>query len=176
MNKTIQTNFARLAVLLLPVRLRRGLMKAFLNVIVSPFASIKTALSQYAELKEIELRITGQTCRLRKMLNDQFDPTLRRIRVVDSALVDVAPFYAVPRADAENIQMIYPRPQTDYDPVVYVQLRSNAEAVPTDFYVVLPPALENELSDDSSNPKAKRLAALVNTYKLASKRWHTIVQ
>lgn len=157
MNNTILTDFKRLAVLLMPVRLRRSVFVAFMSVTMLPFSKIKRSLSAYANEKAKELKITGQTCKLQKLLNDTFDNEMRRIRIVDSALIDLPMIYVFPR-DADNVLFVGGK-----DNPVYIQMSVKTAAVATDFYVVIPKQLG--LSDNL------QLKALVNTYKLAAKRW-----
>jgi len=165
MNNAVLTDMKRLAALLLPVRLRQGIMMAILDVMVHPLSCIKRLLSEYADQKERELRITGQTCKLEKLLNDVFDndgdddTQKRRIRITDSELVDLPAVYVFPEGDTNNVLHLYPE-----EPKVYLQLSSEAAGIATDFYVELPRELK-KLADDP------QLKALVNTYKLASKRW-----
>ncbi len=163
MNRIVQTDLKKLANLLLPVRLRHGMMTAVLDVMMHPLSYIKRNLSEYADTKEAELKITGQTCKLEKMLNDNFDDGLRRIRVVDSSLVDLPAVYVFPRGDENNVLHVHSR---DDDNPVFLQLRGSMASIATDFYVELPTALRHLRKD-------ARLAALVNKYKLASKRWLT---
>ena len=157
MNNTILTDFKRLAVLLIPVRLRRSVLVAFLSAVVLPFSKIKRALSEYADEKIKELKITGQTCKLQQLLNDTFDNKERRIRIIDSSLIDLPMVYVFPRGN-DNVLFV-----EDKNRSVFVQMSVKTAAVATDFYVVIPKSLK--LFD---NPQLK---ALVNTYKLASKRW-----
>lgn len=157
MNNTKLTDFKRLAVLLTPVRLRRGVMTALMSAFALPFSKIKRSLCAYADGKNKELEITGQTCKLQKLLNDTFDVEERRIRIVDSTLVDIPMVYVYPRGSG-NVLFAGGK-----DSPVFVQLSANTATVATDFYVEVPKDLG--LYD---NPQLK---ALVNTYKLAAKRW-----
>ena len=157
MNSIILTDFKRLAVILLPVRLRRRVISAFMSVLSLPFSFIKRALKEFADQKTEELKITGQTCKLQKLLNDTFDTEQRRIRLVDSMQIELPMVYVFPRG-ADNVLFVGGK-----DNPVLIQTRDSNTAVPTDFYVIVPKQLglfENV-----------RLKALVNTYKLAAKRW-----
>ena len=161
MNKIALTDFKRLAVLLLPVRLRRSITTAFCDVMMQPFSYAKRLLCEFADKKAQGLRITGQTCKLEKLLNDTFDNEQRRIRITDSSTVDLPAVYVFQRGDENNVLYLY-----QDTPKIYLQLSSALAGVATDFYVELP----KELDDLFYNPQLK---ALVNTYKLASKRWLT---
>ena len=157
MNSLIHTDFKKLAVILLPVRLRHSVLSAFMSVTMLPFLFIKRALKEFADQKAEELKITGQTCKLQKLLNDTFDNEQRRILVIDSSEIDLPMVYVFPR-DADNVLFV-----SSKDNPVLIQARNNNTAVPTDFYVIVPKKLG--LFDNV------RLKALVNTYKLAAKRW-----
>lgn len=158
MNKIFLTDFKRLAVLLLPEKLRQKVVMALLEVMMLPWSYIKRSLSEYARSKENELKITGQVCKLRKLLNDSFDNEERRIRIVDSMEIDLPMVYVFP-SDSNQVLYLYPD-----NPPVWLQTDSKVASVRTDFYIELPEQLSNLVND-------ARLKALVNTYKLASKRW-----
>jgi len=92
----------------------------------------------------------SQVCYLRKALNDEFDPQLRRIKIEDGT---------------RNIRRyIYQRNVNRplYLGRMFLYLRGNYIDGGVDFVVVLPRGLEYD---------KYKLEALVNFYKLAGKRW-----
>ena len=92
----------------------------------------------------------SQVCYLRKALNDEFDPQLRRIKI----------------EDGRQKQRLYIYPRSANKPLylgkVFLYQRGAYIDGGVDFVVVLPLGLEYD---------RYKLEALVNFYKLAGKRW-----
>ena len=81
-------NFRRLALLLLPTFWRRPLFGAFAFALVTPVSHLHVRFMQYRQRTGYRLRHNGQVCYLRAVLNDEFDPELRRITLSDSDKTD----------------------------------------------------------------------------------------
>jgi hypothetical protein len=77
-------NYKRLATLLLPTFMRLRRIKVFLEAVIHPVEMLHTQLDRYRAETAYRLIHTGQTCRLRKVLNDNFDPVARRIYIVET--------------------------------------------------------------------------------------------
>ena len=88
-----------------------------------------------------------------------FDPGLRRITVSDT--VDNIGFITVHRRD-ENLEKLLPRRESGR--VLIVNRRGFSGVSAYDFWVNVPLALYGEVDTD-------RIRAVVNQYKLASKRF-----
>ena len=152
-----EVNYKKLA-LLLPVKLRRARMANFLYTCVLPLQRLARTFGTFRDEKDYRLSHNGQACHLRAVLNDQFDIQERRIYIGE---VDELPpntlylrrlskfLYAYPRAAGQPLVAN----RRGYD-------RSNLY----DFTVVLPAALQGAVDEN-------RLRAVVNLYKLASKRY-----
>lgn len=151
-------NVRKLALLLLPTFLRRPLLVALTCAAVSPLGYIHNLFAKFRGATSYTLTHNGQACYLRAVLNDYFDEGLRRITVTDPA-------------SSAGLLLIYHR-QTDRE--VLVPIRSSDRtmlisgrgfggASSIDFVVNIP--IELRGLDEV------RLKAVVNTYKLVSKRF-----
>lgn len=98
--------FKRLALLLLPTFLRRPLIAAVAYASVIPVQYLYVRFIRWKQDTDYRLNNNGQVCYLRAVLNDMFDPGLRRITVSDT--VDNIGFITVHRRD-ENLEKLLPR-------------------------------------------------------------------
>lgn len=74
----------RLGLQLLPMCLRRPLMGALIYAVTQPAAAELKELLRYRREVNEEMRRNGQTCNLRRMLNDTFDPVQRGIVIIET--------------------------------------------------------------------------------------------
>lgn len=153
-------DYKRLALMLLPIVLRKPLLAAYTWLGLSPIQSLARAFDNFRTTTDYRLQHNGQVCRLRALLNDIFDPTLRRIEVCDVA--SVGPLFLYHRSQNHSLTAYY----RSMGKSILVGRRGYQGAEGFDFAVVVPLALRA----DSFYNEA-RLRALVNTYKLASKRF-----
>ncbi|HIT81833.1 MAG TPA: hypothetical protein IAD09_06305 [Candidatus Caccoplasma merdavium] len=152
-------NFRRLALLLLPTFWRRPLFGAFAFALVTPVSHLHVRFMQYRQRTGYRLRHNGQVCYLRAVLNDEFDPELRRITISDSDKTDFGtvvyrrvarrPLKLPLRADSAGVK-------------IYRRGFTGAGAV--DFIVGIPAALRGNIDES-------RLSGVVDTYRLASMRY-----
>lgn len=158
-SKLYDVNFKRLALLLLPTFRRRPLTAAVAYAAVSPLQRLHTRFVLWKRDTDYRLRHNGQVCYLRGLLNDLFDPIDRRITVTDNA---------------ENVGYIILH-HRDTDQSVRFPARGSGRAVILnrrgyggvngyDFWVNLPVALYGKVD-------LAQVTGVVNTYKLASKRF-----
>ena len=141
----------RLGLQLLPLCLRKPLMGALVYAVTHPSASVLSALLRYrSEVKE-ELSRNGQTCHLRRMLNDEFDPTRRGIRIIETGHSSGVTLHL--RADGQE----QTTPQT-------LNCRSYGGSTELDFAVRLPWRLRSVVDE-------RRLTSMVRRYKLAGMRF-----
>lgn len=151
-------NFKRLALLLLPTFLRRPMMASLTYAVITPLGYIHTNFLQFRNDAAYRLNHNGQVCYLRAALNDTFDPELRRITVTDTAQ-NVGVMLVFQRDEDHPILV----PLRDSGTVMLVNRRGFGGASGYDFVVNIPLALRGLYE--------ARLTAVVNTYKLASKRF-----
>ena len=67
--------------MLTPIRMRKATLMSFLYVAVAPVMTLARKFDQYRQDTDYRLAPNGQTCYLRAMLNDYFDPQQRRITI-----------------------------------------------------------------------------------------------
>lgn len=159
-DRVYKVNIKRLALLTLPTWLRKPLVGALIYAGVTPLARLLQDLRSYRATTSYRLSHNGQVCKLRAVLNDEFDPELRRITIEDKQSE------ATKEAD-----VIY---QRDVGRWIILPKRSNGSVITHrrgfigtsgyDFWVNVPSELKNEQT-------TIRMEAIINTYKLASKRF-----
>jgi hypothetical protein len=91
-NRRYQVHFDYLAELALPALLRKPRLKAWLKALLQPLRQLYTTFLLYAEAARIELSYSSITIVLEGALNDQFDPTARRI-IIDNSDTELEPLY-----------------------------------------------------------------------------------
>ncbi|MDR2894241.1 MAG: hypothetical protein LBU97_02125 [Alistipes sp.] len=152
-------NFKRLALLMLPTFWRRPLLATFAYAMVTPLNYLHTRFVLLQRSTDYRLTHNGQVCYLRAVLNDQFDPIERRITITEEA-GGTGPLMLWHRSE-DRAQLL---PIRESDTAFIVNRRGFDGVNSFDFWVNIPVALL-ELVDTT------RLKAIVNTYKLASKRF-----
>lgn len=150
MSAMYNLNIDKLLVLLTPTFLRKRKLVAWLRMLATPLHKLLYDFQQARQADLYNLAHNSQVCYLRKALNDEFDPQLRRIKIEDGT---------------RNIRRyIYQRNVNRplYLGRMFLYLQGNYIDGGVDFVVVLPRGLEYD---------KYKLEALVNFYKLAGKRW-----
>lgn len=141
----------RLVVLLLPTSLRKAKLVAFVQALVAPIIQVHYSWLLKRNEDLYKMQHTGQVCRLRKVLNDQLDVSLRRIYINDGN--------AFPR------KYIYTRAENKPVFIGKTFIYQNDEYTNTgvDFTVFVP--------SEIINTEVFKLKALIEFYKLAGKRY-----
>lgn len=150
----------RLALLLLPTSYRKPLMAAFAQHLVQGVNVVCGDFMRWRQDRHYRLTHNGQVCYLRAALNDAFDQVERRITVEDE------------QSSEEHDSRLYLR---EMERPILLPLRGSGEAYIInrrgyggvsgyDFWVSIPYALRGKVDET-------RLARVVDTYRLASKRW-----
>lgn len=143
-------NIDKLLVLLTPTFLRKPKLIAWLRTLAMPLNKLLDDFKVHRERDLYNLAHNSQVCYLRKALNDEFDPQLRRIKI----------------EDGKQKQRLYIYPRSANKPLylgkVFLYQRGDYIDSGVDFIVVLPKNLTYD---------KYKLEALVNFYKLAGKRW-----
>lgn len=150
----------RLALLLLPTTLRRPLVAAFMQSAVQGCNVLHGDFMRWKADKDYRLSHNGQVCHLRAALNDTFDQTERRITVDDEEGGGQPGARLFVREMDRHILL----PVRDSGKAFIINRRGYGGVNGFDFWVSVPYALMGKID-------VPRLAALVDTYKLASKRW-----
>lgn len=152
-------NFCRLTQLLSPTFLRKEKMRAWLCLLVSPIQELQNIWLSNRRDNLYNVQHNSQVCYLRKMLNDEFDSTQRRILIDDGLGVEAFYIYT----EGEN-KPKYIRTEAENAPV-FLHPSSAYAGTGVDFYVLVPIGLEfNEI----------KMRALVDFYRLASKRYEIV--
>ncbi|MDM1548698.1 hypothetical protein HX096_12625 [Empedobacter falsenii] len=141
--------------MLLPTYLRKPRMIAFITL----FSAELTKLYNAWLVKKIEdekwLYHNSQVCKLRKILNDEFDDLQRRIIITDGQLYERKYIYTLGEKKPVKLGKIYIRQASDY------------ADTGIDFFVIVP--VEINIKQNKY-----KLEALINRYRLASKRYKII--
>lgn len=153
--------YKKLAVLLLPMCLRQRTLTALLSALVTPVQWLSERFAEYRRLKDIRLEHNGQVCRQRGLLNDQFDPVARRIRVTDNETQNVA--VIILRRLLHPVSRIDGRAKAGYK-ALRIYRRGWEATGSVGFVIEIPRELRGTINE-------QELQAVVNTYKLAGTRY-----
>ncbi len=149
--------------LLLSFQMRKPKIAAFIFSLVSPLKSLHFKWRKYREDNLYNLQHNGQVCYLRKALNDQFDPTLRRIRIGAATRRDTVYIFK------ENEEQNEPHAYTeDEDGTIWIFTEGETEDGGADFVVYVP--------TDIVSRQDYELRALIDFYKLGGKRYIIITE
>lgn len=153
MNKQVFTvDMKRLVILLMPVKWRQPTFIAWLGSLVVPVQMIYSSFMNNRAANLYNLAHNSQVCYLRKVLNDVFDPDLRRIRITDGQKHD--PKYIYTRGEQ--------RPK--YLGTMFLRRREDYISDGIDFRVIIPIGF-------ALQPVQHQMKATIDFYKLASKRY-----
>ena len=86
MNKIFDINYKRAVLLLLPTFLRKEVLVAFLRAMTAPVVTQHNLFLTNRTNNLYRLRMNGQVCYLRKVLNDAFPEANGAIRIEDGAI------------------------------------------------------------------------------------------
>lgn len=148
-------NFNRLVVQLMPTFLRQPRMIAFISLFSAELTKLHNAWLIKKSQDETWLQHNSQVCKLRKILNDEFDDIERRIKITDGQFYDRQYVYTLGEKKPKYLGKIFIRQNTDY------------ADTGIDFFVVVPVEINIEQNK-------YKLKAWVNRYRLASKRYKII--
>ncbi|MDR3287051.1 MAG: hypothetical protein LBT27_06385 [Prevotellaceae bacterium] len=147
--------YKKLVLQLLPTFLRKPFVCAFMYSTVQPVMSVKFAFDDYRTATNYRLNHNGQVCYLRAVLNDYFDPILRRITIGDAENnLETMIIYL---RETENFKIVPKRPSA-----LILNKRGFGGVNSFDFTINVPAELMQEND---------RITAITNIYKLASKRY-----
>ena len=107
-------DFNKLVVLNQPTFLRKNVMVAFLHALIFPIKKLYYQWFIYRNENLRKLTHNGQVCYLRKVLNDTFDPSLRRIEIHNGNKYNRVYIYTTPEHSPHYLGTIYLHPNSDY--------------------------------------------------------------
>ena len=144
-------NYKKLVLLLIPTFLRKPKLVAYLHCLTKPVDELYYQWKQKREDDWYKLKHNGQRCKLRKVLNDKLDSTLRRIYIDDGTSYPRKYIYTPAEQKPVYLGKMY--------------IRSNSEYQNTgvDFIVFVPTEI--------AETQIHYLRYLINYYKLAGKRY-----
>lgn len=155
----------KLVTWLVPPRQRFVLFTELVKVAATPLSFVYQLFTNYRLDIDYRLLITPQVCYLEKIINDSFDKEQRRINISDALNYQVILIHTdeaqIPLMTHQDNQGTY------YDesiPVIH-DVSAYADSG-NDFYVNVPFTL--------TNTQEHKLKNIINTYKLASKRYKII--
>lgn len=153
-------DLTRLVAEQLPTAMRKPLMHQLASVLVRPLNTLHASLTDLRRRSVYRATRNGQVCYIQAALNDEFDITERRIRVIDASSTDWIVLRRQPDIVEERQWVMAQRGRP-----ILVPRQNGVGAVGFDFAVIT-----NGVAHDRN-----RLIDLVNYYKLASKRY-TIIE
>lgn len=155
----IQVDFRRIIIWLLPVDPRTTIEVSWLQALFAPLRTLYTLFNGRRVTNLYTLSITPQVCYLEKMLNDRYDDTERRIYITDGERVPDVYIYL---EDEQKPLYIYL--DSEASPV-YIYTKAERETGESDFVVHVPSTI---IYNDNE------MRALLDSYKLASKRYNIV--
>lgn len=158
-------DYKKLALMLLPTIYRKPTVAVLAQSLVGGVEAVYKEFMRWRKEKDYRLWHNGQTCYLRAVLNDEFDPTARGITVTDGKNGDPVELVVWKRSEG--------RPKIMRMAGTGNGLMLNRRGFGSrgyDFWVNVPIRVR---PSSASARKLFELAldAKVNDYKLASKRW-----
>lgn len=159
-------NFKRLVVFLLPTFLRKRRTYEYLLALIEPIVVLYTEFKKYRADVIYRLEHDSTVYSIENVLNDSFDPQLRRIEIKD--VFEGQPLYFY--EEAAN-KPVYFYPESDNKPVYFYGDSYFAPAT-TDFIVLMPDDLKPPIG--SLSLRISEIKKEVDYYKLASKRYEIV--
>lgn len=169
MSNFYQFDWNILLKLLLPKRLVKLKILSFLTALVSPLRLLHLEFLRFRAHSLYKIKFNSQIVYLENVLNDVFDPILRRIVIQNAVFKNPIYFYE----PEENKEVFFYEPE-DNQPV-YFREPNEFVGDGVDFFVFVPPDLQ------PSNPQQEqnlltRMNGLINYYKLYSKNYSIVWQ
>lgn len=145
-------DWSRLVIMNIPPFLRKIKLVAFVQVLILPIAQVYNDWNSKRKNEDwYKLEHTGQVCKLRKVLNDKLDISQRRIYISDGNSFPRKYIYT----RAENRPVFIGK--------IFIYQNDEYSNTGADFIVYVP--------SEIINTKIHELKALIEFYKLASKRY-----
>ncbi len=144
-------NFKKMGIGFLPLDLRQPKNIAYVLALLEPVEWLYYQWLQKRDFDWYRLKHTGQVCKLRKVLNDNLDKSLRRIYIAQGTAFPRKYIYT----KAEN--------KPKYLGTYFIKSQDEYENTGVDFIVFVPTEIKTASID--------QLKYLLNYYKLAGKRY-----
>ena len=155
-----RVDFDRLIVMMIPKWYHKAIIVSYLKSLLTPIKTMSLRFNQKRSLDEYKIAHNGQVCYLRKVLNDSFDPTLRRIQIVDGNRYSPMYIYTDPEMKPKFLNTIHLRDESVY------------QDTGIDFLVLLPKEVyDKQITQIQNTTRFYDVEGVVDYYKLASKRY-----
>lgn len=149
-------DYVKLVNWLVPARIRKAILLAYLNVMVSGVVYLYQDFTRFRKAKLYQLMITPQVCYLEMLLRDRYDNVLRRIWIDDG--IDKPPFYIYVH-DELKPRFIY---RTSEAKPRFIYTAGESGLLQDDFIIHVPADVRFEMAE---------MRSLVKNYKLAGTRF-----
>lgn len=154
-------NWYRYAVQMLTVDLRKIKLAQYVISLIEPIRITYNDFLQFRRQQLYEAEINGQTIKLKRVLNDTFDPVERRIYITNGDYLSPPIFYD----NYKNRPVIFYNNGNSSNPAFYYNNRLGDRAN-VNFYVHVP---------DSVFFDKTRVRALVNKYKIFGRTFEIVL-
>jgi hypothetical protein len=151
-------DFNRLGILLLPTFLRKQNLVAFIQTLLLPIDSLYYIWYNWRIDNIIKIEHSGQVCYLRKILNDEFDPVRRKIRLESGNLFETTYIYTV--GEGKDV-LLYTENENK---TIWLRTESETADSGLDFIVWVP--------SDVYKASFFKLHALIKFYKAGGQRYN----
>lgn len=146
----------RFIMMLFPLRWQKARLMAWLESITAPLRRIADELEAFRQANLYRLRHGPQVMHIEAVLNDKYDPALRRIYLIDGDGYEPLSIYR----DAEGKQAPYIYLEAEGEPAPYLYTDNELNSVGIDFIIMIPATVVYETNE---------LIALVDIYRLPGK-------
>jgi hypothetical protein len=146
----------KLVTQLIPSELCKSKLLAFVNALVMAVVNLFNDFTAYKNYTVYWLGINSQVCFMQKALNDKYDISLRRIRIVDGVEYDAVPFYL----KAENKPVKFYK--KGEGPPVILYTKAETAMFTADFIVEVPTGLVFNM---------KEMRAFIDTFRTPAKTY-----
>lgn len=157
LKRIYRVKWNKLATWLMPVLLRKNKLLAIAKALVSPVNDLYNRFIDYGKDTDYRIGITLSAIHLQRALNDKYDYTLRRIRIVEMQQKEGISLF---QREENKPQVLYTKIGEGITLVLYSKEETAGFAV--DFIVQVPKAL---LFD------AKEMRAYIDIFKMESKTY-----
>lgn len=152
---------------LLPIALRKPFIRLFAKTLLLPVSLLHADFLQFRERSLYKVRHNSQIAYMEAMLNDLFDNSLRRIRIVNTVFKEPIYFYE----PEENREVLFYEPEDNLP--VYFREPEDFAGEGVDFVVCVPPELQPD-GDAATTAYLTRMSAQIDFYKLYSKNYKIV--
>ena len=150
--------------MLLPVELRKPVLRGWIKSAFQAMALLHFSFLNFRASSLYKVRHNSQICYMEAVLNDLFDNSQRRIRIVNTEFREPVYFYE----PEENREVFFYEPE-DNRPVYFRETEDFA-GEGFDFIVCVPPQLQ-PLTPEVETALLTRMRGQIEYYKLYSKNY-----